>query len=485
CAGGEASLRDCAALTWGNLTWGNRTWGNRTCDHSRDAGVVCSGAPQEGPQVRLVNGPNRCAGRVEVQHLGRWGTVCDDTWDLADAQVTCRQVRCGPALWAPGGAQFGRGSGEIWLDGTECSGAEPHLGACPALTWGRSDCSHREDAGVVCAGSNLSNHSQVQLVNGPNRCAGRVEVLHLGRWGTVCDDTWDMADAQVTCRYLGCGQAIAAPPRAHFGPGEGPVWLDGLTCTGEEGALDECSHKDWGAHTCDHREDAGVICEGVPAALPGEVQVRLVNGPHRCAGRVEVLHLGRWGTVCDDTWDMADAHVTCRQVRCGPALSAPGGALFGEGAGPIWLDGLRCAGTEPHLGACPARPWGEHTCNHVEDAGAVCAGSGSPGAGPQVRLAGAPDRCAGRVEVLHEHLWGTVCDDTWDLADAQVLCAHLGCGPALEALGGARYGRGSGPIWLDDVTCTGEESDFFQCPARTWGEHNCHHGEDAAVICAG
>ncbi|NWV42830.1 DMBT1 protein, partial [Grantiella picta] len=147
-----------------------------------------------------------------------------------------------------------RGSGVIWLDETNCSGAEPHLGACPARTWGRSDCLHGEDAGAVCAGE------RGQVCAGVLRCAGRVEVLHLGRWGTVCDDTWAFPAAQVLCRYLGCGQVIAAPPRAHFGPGEGPVWLDGLTCTGEEGALDECSHKGWGVHTCEHREDASAIC---------------------------------------------------------------------------------------------------------------------------------------------------------------------------------------------------------------------------------
>ncbi|NWT19965.1 DMBT1 protein, partial [Vireo altiloquus] len=151
-----------------------------------------------------------------------------------------------------------------------------------------------------------------------------------------------------------------------------------------------------------------------------------------------------------------------------------------EGAGPIWLDGLRCEGSEAHLAECPARPWGEHTCNHVEDAGAVREGEGG-----QVRLSGAPDRCSGRVEVLHAHLWGSVCDDTWDLRAAQVTCAHLGCGPALEAPGAARYGRGSGPIWVDDITCAGTERDLRECPSPPWGRHNCHHGEDAGVVCAG
>ncbi|NXB71617.1 CD5L protein, partial [Donacobius atricapilla] len=144
-----------------------------------------------------------------------------------------------------------------------------------------------------------------------------------------------------------------------------------------------------------------------------------------------------------------------------------------------WVESLRCAGTEGSLLECQVRVWGAPYCPH-----AAVTYSGLPRV-PQVRLSGAPDRCAGRVEVLHQHLWGTVCDDTWGLREAQVLCAHLGCGRALEAPGGARYGRGSGPIWLDDVTCTGEERDFFRCAHRTWGEHNCHHGEDAGAVCAG
>ncbi|NWV83259.1 DMBT1 protein, partial [Dasyornis broadbenti] len=175
------------------------------------------------------------------------------------------------------------------------------------------------------------------------RCVGRVEVQHLGRWGTVCDDTWDLAAAQVTCTHLGCGSALGAPGHAHFGGGSGPIWLDGLSCSGEELTLAQCRLHTWGEHDCSHAEDAGAVCSGelrwsqVCSAehqvCPSEAQVsaggaqvhsgadppqvRLRAGPGPCAGQVQVLHNRTWHQVCGLTWGLPEAQVLCRQLGCG------------------------------------------------------------------------------------------------------------------------------------------------------------------------
>lgn len=102
----------------------------------------------------------------------------------------------------------------------------------------------------------------MRLAGGQNISEGRVEVTRNGTWGTVCDDSWDIEDANVVCRQLGFDRATAALSNAYFGPGTGPIYLDDVTCFGSEASLDQCLASAWLDHNCRHYEDAGVRCYG-------------------------------------------------------------------------------------------------------------------------------------------------------------------------------------------------------------------------------
>ncbi|KAF1380092.1 hypothetical protein PFLUV_G00182890 [Perca fluviatilis] len=214
--------------------------------------ILSSTSPAADGQIRLTgSGSTRCSGRVEIYYNNIWGTVCDDNWDLNDAEVVCRQLGCDTALSAPQSARFGVGTGQIWLDDVACTGNERSLTQCKHSGFGTHNCGHSEDAGVVCSGVRLS---------GSTLCSGRVEIYHNNIWGTVCDDDWDLNDAEVVCRELGCGTALTATQSAHFGEGTGEIWFDDVACSGSERSVTLCQHSGFGTHNCGHGEDAGVVC---------------------------------------------------------------------------------------------------------------------------------------------------------------------------------------------------------------------------------
>ncbi|KAM7114509.1 antigen WC1.1-like [Molossus nigricans] len=497
CEGQEPELRVCPRVPCpGGI-----------CQHSGAVQVVCSAYTE----VRLMkNGTSQCEGQVEMNISGEWRMLCASHWNMANANVVCRHIGCGVAISTPKGAYFVERDDQIWKAQFHCSGTESFLWNCPMTALGIPDCTHGNIASVICSGNqtqvlpqcdsvsepagsaaseesadSCSDTAQLRLVDGDGPCAGRVEILHQGSWGTICDDSWDLNDAQVVCRQLGCGEALNATVSAHFGEGSGQILLDDMNCTGKESHVWKCPSRGWGRHHCWHKEDAGVICSEFLA-------LRMVSEHQECAGWLEVFYNGTWGSVCRSPMEAMTLSTICRQLGCGDSGTLDSSVDFREGSRPRWVDGIQCRKTDISLWQCPSDPWKYRSCHPRDEAYITCAGrpNSCPTAAPctdkdKLRLRDGDTECSGRVEVWHNGSWGTVCDDSWSLAEAEVVCQQLGCGSALEALQEAAFGPGNGIIWLDEVQCRGRESSLWTCASEPWGQSNCKHEEDAGVRCSG
>uniref|UniRef100_A0AAX7UZ32 Neurotrypsin n=1 Tax=Astatotilapia calliptera TaxID=8154 RepID=A0AAX7UZ32_ASTCA len=388
-------------------------------------------------------------------------------------------------------------------------------------------CFFRKTSGAIGWAYCDCHQGAVRLVGGSGN-SGRLEVYVNNKWGAVCDTHWTDRDASVICRQLGLSEIGIALQHSYFGPS--PIFhYERLGCRGNENSLLECWNRKFATGDCNHGNEAGVLCaEPEGTGIP----LRLAGGLEEFEGRVEVYHNGRWGTICDDQWDDLDAEVVCRQLGLGGVAKAWTRAHFGQGFGPVLLARVQCTGNELSLEDCPHSNWEQHNCEHMDDAGVSC----NPYTDGAVRLVGATSDREGRVEIYYQGQWGTVCDDSWTELNAQVVCRQLGFSDANEiqsnyapigtndtlegrvevfvngqwgsvcddgwndvnaavvcrqlgftgvakARSMAYFGEGQGPIHLDNVRCSGTETSLGQCPAEGQEGHDCHHSEDAGVIC--
>ena len=113
----------------------------------------------------------------------------------------------------------------------------------------------------------------------------------------------------------------------------------------------------------------------------------------------------------------------------------------------------------------------------------------------ELRLADGANADEGRLEVFHNAVWGTVCDDRLDNRRniaPQKACQFMGYATGeLIAQGSISPARPSQKIWLDDVRCFAGSNHWTGAPAQRlhhcyhagWGLHNCSHEEDVHLSC--
>ncbi|XP_077655207.1 antigen WC1.1-like [Urocitellus parryii] len=450
------------------------------------------------PQLRLVDGGSRCAGRVEILHQHSWGTVCDYNWDLSDAHVVCRQMGCGEALNAVHEAFFGEGSGRIWLEQLTCLGEESHVWKCPSLGWGQHYCTHKWDAGVIC-----SDNGFVRLDGGAGHCSGGVEVNSGEGWIPVSGGNFTFPTAQVICADLGCGKAAPVLGNLPFRePGE-QVWAEEFQCEGQEPELWFCPRVPCPGGSCPHTGAVQVVCSGY-------TDIRLMkNGSSQCEGQVEMKTSGGWRTLCASHWNMANANVVCRQLGCGVAISTPKGAYFVDGGDEMWRQQFHCSGSESFLWNCPVTTLGVPACALGNTASVVCSGnqtqllpqcnySWSDQAGSAsselhtancseflaLRMVSEDQECAGWLEVFY-NTWGSVCHSPMEPVTLSMICRQLDCGDngTLDFLVPSR--EGSRPRWVDGIHCRETDTSLWQCPSDPWKHQSCSPEEEAHIKCTG
>ncbi|KAM5317116.1 lysyl oxidase homolog 3 isoform 2-T2 [Glossophaga mutica] len=455
-------------------------------------------AGSQGLRFRLAGFPRKpFEGRVEIQRTGEWGTICDDDFTLEAAHVLCRELGFTEATGWTHSAKYGPGTGRIWLDNLSCRGTEHSVTECASRGWGNSDCTHDEDAGVICKDQRLpgfpdsnvievEHHLQVEEVRlrpavGRGRrplpvTEGLVEVRLPDGWSKVCDKGWSAHNSHVVCGMLGfpsekrvntafyrpiTKRKVKSKPRVGRGPikrllaqrQQHSFGLHGVTCVGTEAHLSRCSLEFYRANDttrCPGGAPAVVSCVPGPVYATsngqkkqqqskpqGEARVRLKGGAHPGEGRVEVLKAGTWGTVCDRKWDLQAASVVCRELGFGSAREALSGARMGQGMGAIHLSEVRCSGQEPSLWKCPHKNITAEDCSHGQDAGVRC-NLPYTGVETRIRLSGGRSRHEGRVEVQiggpGPLRWGLICGDDWGTLEAMVVCRQLGLGYANHGL---------------------------------------------------
>uniref|UniRef100_A0A8B9HYM3 Lysyl oxidase homolog n=1 Tax=Astyanax mexicanus TaxID=7994 RepID=A0A8B9HYM3_ASTMX len=454
-------------------------------------------------KFRLAGHPRKHnEGRIEVFYKGEWGTICDDDFSLANANVLCRQLGFVSATGWAHSAKYGKGSGKIWLDNIQCSGSERSISVCKSRGWGNSDCTHDEDAGVICKDERLpgfvdSNVIEVQtveevrlrpVVTTASRrlpvTEGVVEVKYKDSWVQVCDNGWTPKNSRVVCGMMGFPHERKVNKnfyKLYAERQKNYYFVHSVACLGTEVHLAACPlefNQGNATETCAGGMPAAVSCVPGPEyaqnramkkKLKTSSTVRLKGGARPGEGRVEVLKGSEWGTVCDDRWNLQAASVVCREMGYGSAKLALTGARMGQGIGPIHMNEVQCTGHERSLLNCNFKNITAEDCKHTEDAAVRC---NVPYMGYEktVRITGGRSGFEGRVEMLRSsangtQYWGLICGEGWGTKEAMVACKQLGLGYSNHGLQETWYWDGSNvtDMVMSGVKCTGDELSLSQC----------------------
>ena len=457
---GDTSDRQCKPCDPGCSTCADGT-SSTTCTSCPDnrylngSQCVFSCAPElvgQKPRMRLAGANStELQGRVEVFRNGAWGTVCGKTFDFREASVVCRQLGLGSAVKAVKTVVvYGQGIGVVWANDLNCTGRETSLFDCP--TGAQHRCYHDRDVGVVCKGP--------MTVFETSQCLKR------------CKPGWFKNDIDV-CDLCATQCAECAGRSYRCTKCKAPKFLANNTC------IDKCAVGEYGH--IPSRECRKCNTAECMTCADGSNE----NDCSSCKPP-KALKEGKCAQGCGP--DLYQKNGVCVQ-DCGD--------LFYKFAAnysclPCPVQCLQCKYTNkaPQCTACaPPLVFENGACvvNCTSPNVAVPIKNGTFPSTPLLRLTNGSDYFEGVLEVFHDGVWGTVCDDGWDAMETSVVCRELGLGTADDSGTSLDHIKklSTGKQWLDDVFCIGTEKSFSECQHRPWGETNCRQDEDTVLRCTG
>ncbi|RDD42227.1 Deleted in malignant brain tumors 1 protein [Trichoplax sp. H2] len=373
--------------------------------------------------LRLQDGISPYDGRLEIFHNRQWGGVCDDNFSMVEANVACNQLGYGKALSyfccsnviTKSQRRYRQINfyGVYWLDNVKCSSKVKKLSDCHHAGWGMNNCGVTEAVSIQCEDA---SEGEIKLINTISNASmeGIVQIFHKGEWMTICDDfAFNVATARVICRQLGFVSVNLTQCCSRYGHVTSTKWLRDLNCSTNETTIHKCLQKSTVTNSCTSIDNIGIRCSenpcspssclnsgicmpdsneirgyrceckppysGIRCEIEFENSLRLVSGPDKYSGRLQIYHKKVWGAICDDKFSLIAASVACRQLGydgassfkcCSYMYGADGWHL--NNFGFYWLDDLDCIGNETELASCNHASWGQTNCRYNEAVSIKC-----------------------------------------------------------------------------------------------------------------